>query len=99
MACDKDNGSSSRIQQKFFSKWSVYLSRTSAVTSDFNYPSEGYVNYISTDLSVEMMNTQNDGQNSGRYCASNIIPTPIQFSPVNTPGKADSIMYWRFSAI
>ena len=38
----------------------------SAVTSDFNHPSEDYVNYISTDLSAEMMSTQNDGQNSGR---------------------------------
>ena len=33
-----------------------------------------------------MMSTQNDGQNSGRYFASNIVPTAIQFSPVNTPG-------------
>ena len=30
---------------------------------------------------------------SGRYFASNIIfLTPIQFSPVNTPGKVDCIM-------
>ena len=39
---------------------------TSAVTTDFNHPSKDYVNYISTDLSAQMMNTHNDGQNSGR---------------------------------
>ena len=44
----------------------VCLSRTSAVTIDFNHPSKGYINYISTDLSAEMMSTQNDGQNSDR---------------------------------
>ena len=44
---------------------SVYQ-ETSAVTSDFNHPSEDYVTYISTDLSAQMMSTQEDGQNSGR---------------------------------
>ena len=38
---------------------------TSAVISDYNHLSEDYVNYISTDLSAQMMKTQNDGQNSG----------------------------------
>ena len=42
------------------------------------------------------MNTKNDFQNTGRYCsryyASNIVPTSIQFFPVNTPGKVDCIM-------
>ena len=81
--------------------WSVCSSRTSAVTSNFNRPSEDYINYISTGLSAEMMSTQNDGQtatDSGRYCASNIVPTPIQLSPVNTPGRVDRIMKWKFSA-
>ena len=41
---------------------SVYQ-KTSAVTNDFNYPSEDYVNFISTDLSAQMISTQNDGQN------------------------------------
>ena len=93
--------SSSRIQRKFFWIWSVCLSRTSTVTSDFNHPSEDYINYISRALSAEMMCTQNNDQNSGRsgrYWASNIVPTPIQFSPVNTPGRVDCIMKWRFSA-
>ena len=38
------------------------------------------------------MSTQNDGQtvvDSGRCCASNIVPTPIQFSLVNTPLYAE----------
>ena len=56
---------SSRIQ--LFWKWSVCLSRTPTVTSDFNHPSKDYLNYLFTDLSTEMMSTQNDGQNSGRY--------------------------------
>ena len=48
----------------------VCLSRASAVTNDFNHPSKGYINYISTDLSAEIMSTQNDDQNSGRQrCA------------------------------
>ena len=37
----------------------------SAVTNDFNHPSEDYINLICTDLSA-MMSTKNDGQNSGR---------------------------------
>ena len=35
---------------------------------------------------------------SGRYCASNIVPAPIQFPLDNTPGKVDSIMNCIFSA-
>ena len=41
-------------------------SRTSTVTCNFNYTSKDYINHISTDLSVEMVNTQNDGQNTDR---------------------------------
>ena len=33
------------------------------VTNSFNHPSEDYVNFISTDLSAQMISTQNDGQN------------------------------------
>ena len=29
---------------------------------------------------------------------STIVQTPIQFSPVNTPGRVDRSMKWRFSA-
>ena len=54
----------SRIQHFYKSLQSAYR-ETAAVTSDFNHPSEDYVNYISTDLS-QMMCIQNDGQNSGR---------------------------------
>ena len=34
--------------------------------SDFNHPSKDYINYVSTDLSAEIMITKNNGQNSGR---------------------------------
>ena len=86
------------MQRKLFWIWSVNLSRTSVVTSGFNHPSEDYINYISTDLTAAMICTQNDDQNSGRYWAPNIVPKPIQLSPVNTPGGVDCIMKWRFSA-
>ena len=36
------------------------------VTCDFNHSRKDNINYISTDLLVEMVNTQNDGQNSDR---------------------------------
>ena len=64
----------------------------SAVTNDSNNPREDCINYISADLLAEMMSTQYDDQISGRYCASNIVPTSIQFSPANTPGRVDCIM-------
>ena len=44
---------------------SVVHQETSAV-NDFNHPCKDYVNFISTDSSVQMTNTQNDSQNSGR---------------------------------
>ena len=52
-----------------FNKMSEYsdqsaYQQTSAVTSDFNHPSKDYVNYISTDLSAQMMSIQNDAQMS-----------------------------------
>ena len=33
---------------------------TSAVASNFNHPSKNYVNYISIDLSAQVMSPQND---------------------------------------
>ena len=48
---------------KVFMKVNQYAyQETSAVTSDFNRPREDYINYISTDLSFQMMNTQNSGR-------------------------------------
>ena len=48
---------------KVFMKVNQYsYQETSAVTSDFNRPREDYINYISTDLSFQMMNTQNSGR-------------------------------------
>ena len=38
----------------------------SAATNVFNHPNEHYSNFISTYSSIQMMNTQNDDQNSGR---------------------------------
>ena len=54
-------GSSRRIQQSDQSAFK----ETSATTSDFNHPSEDYVNQISTNLSAQMMSNQNNGQNGG----------------------------------
>ena len=48
-----------------------------------------------------MMSTQKDGQNwadCGRYCASNIVPTPIQISLIDPPGKVGCTMNSGFSA-
>ena len=39
---------------------------TSTVTNDFNHPSKDYINVIFTDLSAQMMSTENYGQNNGR---------------------------------
>ena len=66
LACDKDIVASAEYSESFSESDQSAYQETSAVTSDFNQPSEDYINYISTDLSVEMMNTQNDGQNSDR---------------------------------
>ena len=61
--------SSSRIQRKFFSEMtsvSELYQEKSAATNVFNHPNEHYSNFISTYSSIQMMNTQNDDQNSGR---------------------------------
>ena len=44
----------------------MFHQETSEVTNDFNHPSEDSVNCVSTDLSTQMISTQNDGQSSGR---------------------------------
>ena len=53
---------------KKFLKCSVCLSRNLLILSfsNFNHPSEDYVNYISIDLSAQMISTQNDCQNRSR---------------------------------
>ena len=97
----KDSRMPNRMS-KLFWKWLVCLLSTSAVTSDFNQPRKEYINCISSDLSAEMISTQNDGQNSGwsRGLRSwiKLVPIQIHISPVNTPRKADCLMNWRFSA-
>ena len=66
LARDKDIVVAAECNESFSWKWLLCLSRTSAVTSDFNHPSKDYINYFSTDLSAEKMSTQKVGQNSGR---------------------------------
>ena len=56
----------SRIQQQKFCESDQSYEETSRVTNGFNRRSENYVNFISTDLSAQMMSTWKDGQNSGR---------------------------------
>ena len=63
MACDKEWIAAAEYR-KVFQK--MFHQETSEVTNDFNHPSEDYVNRISTDLSAQMISTQNDGQNSSR---------------------------------
>ena len=57
---------SSELSQSFSESHHFAYQKTSAGTSDFNHPCQGYANYryISTDLSNQMTRTQNDGQNS-----------------------------------
>ena len=66
LACGKEIVAAAEYSKSILWKWSVCLSRTSAITNDFNHPIKDYINCISTDLSAEMMSTQNDGQNSDR---------------------------------
>ena len=66
LACDKYIVAAAEYNESFSWKWLACLSRTSAVTSDFNHPSKNYINYFSTDLSAEKMSTQKVNQNSGR---------------------------------
>ena len=57
----------------------------SASTNDFSQPDKDHVNYISTNLSVQMVSTQNDDQSSDGVSQwiqildqiSNIVPSPI----------------------
>ena len=58
--------SSSTIQRKIFLNDQSAEQETSADTNNFNHPSKDYVNFISTDLSAQIMSTPNDDQNSGR---------------------------------
>ena len=54
----------------------MFHQETSEVTNDFNHPSEDSVNCVSTDLSTQMISTQNDGQSSGIQSRGS---TQIQF--------------------
>ena len=66
LACDKDIVAAAEYSEILSEIKKSAYQEMSAFTSDFNHTSEDYVNYISTDLSAEMMSTQNDDQSSGR---------------------------------
>ena len=55
--------SSSRIKRKSYESDQWTYQEMSAVTNDFNHPSQDYVNFVSTNLSAQMMSTQNYIQN------------------------------------
>ena len=64
MACDKDEVAAAEYSESFSESDQSAYNETLAVTSDFNHPSEDYVKYNSTDISAEMIRTQNDGQSN-----------------------------------
>ena len=66
LACDEDIVAVVEYSASFSESDHSTEQETLAATSDFNHPSEDYVNYISTDLLAQIMSTQNDGQNNGR---------------------------------
>ena len=94
-SCNKDVSSSGKFSQSFTeSDESVYSETSSESDIDFYYSDEYYENDISQDLSaaVDTQNQNNDDQwikIAGQ--ASDIIPTAIDFSPINTPGPVDCV--------
>ena len=70
LAYDKDKAAAEGQQNaqqntaKAFWKLLVCWSKMSALTSDFIHPNKEYINCIFSDLSAEMMSTQNDSQNN-----------------------------------
>ena len=64
LACYKDIVAAAEYSKSFSeSDQSAYQELQQSLV--INYSSKDYINYISTNLSVEMMSTQNDSQNSG----------------------------------
>ena len=98
-------GRSSRIQKKLLWKWSVCLSRTSAVTNNLIPKQRLYKLYfyrfISWTLRMMVKTVVDRVVDSSswiklqtvKYCSNTNI-----FFPVNTPRKLGCIMNWRFSA-
>ena len=94
ISCSKDVSSSSKFRESFSeSDESVYSETSSESDSHSSYSDEYYENDTSRDLSAAV-DTQN--QNDDQWIqiadqASDIIPTSIDFSPINTPGPVDCI--------
>ena len=57
LACGKDIVAVEEYSESFSESDQSAYQETSAVTCDFNHPSEVYVNYISTDLSAQMVSS------------------------------------------
>ena len=55
LACDKGIVAPAEYSKSFSKSDQSAYQKTSAVTSDFNNPSEDYVNYISANLAAGMM--------------------------------------------
>ena len=94
-SCSKDVSSSSKFSKSFTeSDESVYSETSSESDSDSYHSDEYYENNISRDLSaaVDSQNQNNDDQSIQiADQASDIIPTAIDFSPINTPGPVDCV--------
>ena len=94
-SCSKDVSSSSEFSKHFTeSDESVYSETSSESDSDSYHSDEYYENNISRDLSaaVDSQNQNNDDQSIQiADQASDIIPTAIDFSPINTPGPVDCV--------
>ena len=84
-SCSKDVSSGSEFSECFTeSDELVYSEKSSESDSDSYHSDEYYENNISGDLSPAV-----DSQNQSQ--ASDIIPTAIDFSPINTPGSVDCV--------
>ena len=94
-SCSKDVSSSSKFSESFTeSDESVYSETSSESDSDSYYSDECQENNIFQDLSaaVDTQNQNNDDQwIQIADQASDIIPTAIDFSPINTPGPVDCV--------
>ena len=84
-SCSKDVSSSSEFSECFTeSDELVYSEKSSESDSDSYHSDEYYENNISRDLSPAV-----DSQNQNQ--ASDIIPTAIDFSAINTPETVDCV--------
>ena len=91
-SCSKDSSSSEFSESFSESDESVYSETPSEWGSDSYYSDEYCEIDISRDLSaaVDTQNQSNDDQwIQIADQASGIIPTAIDFSPINTPGPVD----------